>query len=98
MEHVAGVQLVKAWSKMDPMQHFDCVRGLAGHLREITKLSFPAYGSIYFDTAPLHASQKIHLKEGFCIGPATSPDYWLGTPEEERYYSRRPHNRGPCKL
>jgi hypothetical protein len=98
MEHVDGIQLVKKWSDMDPLQHFDCVRSLTALMREMMKLSFPAYGGIYFDTAPLHQSEKIHLKNGFCIGPVTSPEYWPGAPEEKRFYSRRPPNRGPCKF
>jgi hypothetical protein len=97
MEHVAGVQLVKEWPKMDPLQHLGCVKDLTGYLRETTRLVFPAYGSIYFDTAPLRSSQKIPLKNGYCIGPVTSPEYWPGAPDEKRFYLRRPPNRGPCK-
>ncbi len=97
MSHVTGDQLHTVWPKLDPRLHFSSVKALVDYMCQLSKLSFPAYGSIYFEDGPLSSSEMIVIGDGFCIGPSCHPEYWPGTPGEPRSYTRRSPNRGPCK-
>lgn len=96
MEHVDGVQLRQQWETMNPLTHLLCVESLAKLLKELNLLQFPAYGSIYFDSAPVHDSQRVPLSDGFFIGPSLAHRYWPECgPGLDRWYQRRRPNRGP---
>ncbi|KAI9685875.1 MAG: hypothetical protein M1822_004153 [Bathelium mastoideum] len=64
-------------------------------VKEMAKLQFPAYGSLYFADAPIDPSSKVDLRNGFCIGPHCATQYWCLGPKESRFYTRRKPNRGP---
>ncbi|TVY71537.1 Altered inheritance of mitochondria protein [Lachnellula suecica] len=97
MSHVTGDQLHTVWPKLDPRLHFSSVKALVDYMCQLSKLSFPAYGSIYFEDGPLSSSEMIVIGDGFCIGPSCHPEYWPGTPGEPRSYTRRSPNRGPWR-
>jgi hypothetical protein len=98
MEHVSGVQLHEKWNVMNAVQQMLCVKSVATLVKEMAKLQFPAYGSLYFSDAPINSSLKLDLSNGFCIGPHCATQYWFSEPGESRIYDRSKPNRGPCKL
>ncbi|KAK3349526.1 kinase-like domain-containing protein [Lasiosphaeria hispida] len=96
MQHVEGVQLRDRWDAMSPQEHLLCVKSLALLVKEMHLLQFPAYGSIYFDSASVDARHRIPLLDGFFIGPSLAHRYWAEcAPGEGRWYKRRQPNRGP---
>lgn len=98
MEHASGAQLHEKWNMMNTLQQMLCVKSAATVVKEMAKLQFPAYGSLYFADAPINPSLKLDLSNGFCIGPHCATQYWCLEPGESRYYDRRKPNQGPCKL
>jgi hypothetical protein len=96
MEHVPGVQLHGKWSSMNPHQHMLCVKNVSFLVVEMSKLKFPAYGSLYFADALIDDKSKIDISEGFCIGPHYGTQYSDCNVEEQRLYDKKPPNRGPC--
>lgn len=98
MEHVPGVQLHGKWPSMTPHQHMLCIKNVTFMLAEMAKLPFPAYGSLYFDDAPIESGSRIEFVEGFCIGPHVGTEYWDCNAGEYRFYERTRPNKGPCKL
>ncbi|KAF2442983.1 serine/threonine protein kinase [Karstenula rhodostoma CBS 690.94] len=95
MEHASGVQLHEKWNTMNTLQQMLCVKSVATLVKEMAKLKFPAYGSLYFADAPINPSLKLDLSDGFCIGPHCGTQYWCLEPGESRYYERRKPNQGP---
>ncbi|KAK0631176.1 hypothetical protein B0T17DRAFT_530316 [Bombardia bombarda] len=96
MQHVEGVQLRDRWDAMSPQEHLLCVKSLALLAKEMYSLQFPAYGSIYFDSASVDARYRIPLLDGFFIGPSLAHRYWAEcAPGQGRWYTRRQPNRGP---
>lgn len=98
MEHVSGVPLHEKWNTMNSLQQMLFVKSAATLVREMAKLHFPAYGSLYFANAPINPSLKLELSGEFCIGPHCASQYWCLEPGESRFYDRRKPNQGPCKL
>lgn len=98
MEHASGVQLHGKWNTMDTLQKMLCVKSAATLVKDMARLQFPVYGSLYFADAPIHPSLKVDLSDGFCIGPHCGAHYWSLEPGESRYYERKKANQGPCKL
>ncbi|TEY53303.1 hypothetical protein BOTCAL_0249g00140 [Botryotinia calthae] len=76
MHHVAGVPLRERWPSMSGSQYPKCVQAICMTMQQLAALEFPAYGSIYFEDAPLGSEVKIPLSDGFCIGPHCSTVYW----------------------
>ncbi|KAI9708750.1 MAG: hypothetical protein M1820_003705 [Bogoriella megaspora] len=95
MEHATGVPLHEKWNAMNELQKMLCVKSAAILVKEMAKLPFPAYGSLYFANAPINSSSKVNLSNGFCIGPHCATRYWCLEPGEFRFYDRRKPNRGP---
>ncbi|KIJ34859.1 hypothetical protein M422DRAFT_263043 [Sphaerobolus stellatus SS14] len=54
----------------------------------------PAYGSLYFNDAPIDPQHKIIFGD-FCVRPHVSPNYWDCNVDEIRYYNHRKSNKGP---
>ena len=97
MEHAAGVHLYEKWNEMSFQQQISLVKSAANIVKEMAKLEFPIYGSLYFTNAPIDPALKLNLCENFCIGPHCGTQYWCCEPGESRSYDRRKPNRGPCK-
>jgi hypothetical protein len=76
MEHASGVQLHTHWPSMNGRQHLDCIQQLMGYMRELSRLTFPAYGCLYFTDAPLSNAPKVDIGDGFCVGPNCHPESW----------------------
>jgi hypothetical protein len=98
MEHFSGVQLHGKWPSMSTHQHMLYVKSLAGLVKEMVNLKFPAYGSLYFADAPIDPTSKIDFIEGFCVGPYCGAPVWPCSPVELRSYDERMSHWGPCKL
>ena len=97
MDYAEGVQLGHRWDTMSPREHLLCVKSLTLIVKDLYSLQFPAYGSIYFDDAPVDKKHRIPLIGGFFIGPSLSHKYWPECdPGQARWYQRRQPNRGPC--
>ncbi len=97
MEHAPGVPLDEQWPSMNTHQHMLCVKAVSMAVVEMAKLSFPAYGSLYFADAPIDTMHKIPFADGLVIAPHCGPQYWDCTPTEPRFFEERPPNRGPCE-
>ncbi|EEP77358.1 predicted protein [Uncinocarpus reesii 1704] len=88
-EHVDGAQLHGQWPQMTSSEHMHCTKDLSFKLRDMATLEFPAYGNIYFADAPIDATSKIPLEDGFCIGPYCNPLFWnCGAGDMEMYDER----------
>lgn len=96
MEHVRGIQLADAWSRMDGQQRVRCVGSICQQMREIVNIDFPVYGSLYHADAPIATASKVALDHRFCIGPHCGAMYWDCDPNEPRNYEEVTANRGPC--
>lgn len=96
MEYAPGVQLHEIWPQMDSLQHMQCVQSLTLLVKELHDLTFPAYGSIYFDNDFIDTTHRIPLNSNFFIGPHCSLRYFPCYPGDQRSYGRRPPNQGPC--
>ncbi|EFR01815.1 hypothetical protein MGYG_04815 [Nannizzia gypsea CBS 118893] len=99
MEHAGGVLLQKAWIDMPVDKKIKCTGSICTSIFPITKLDFPAYGSLYFSDSPFldaGSKQKLDADHRYCIGPhcrsSTYRDYNVG---ESRYYRFEKPNRGP---
>lgn len=97
MEHAPGIQLAEIWPQMDSFHHMRCVESLTAVVEKLHHLKFPAYGSIYLDNDFIEAAKRFPLNGNFFIGPHCSTRYFGCYPGDERNYSRRPSNQGPCK-
>ncbi|RMZ79907.1 hypothetical protein DV738_g3067, partial [Chaetothyriales sp. CBS 135597] len=95
MEHAVGVQLHQQWPSMTAAKQLDVVKALGHFAREMYKLQFPAFGSLYFADAPVEKDRLIPIGGGFSVGPHCGTRYWPGQPGDERSYQRRPPNHGP---
>ncbi|KAI7780491.1 Altered inheritance of mitochondria protein 9 [Diaporthe eres] len=95
MEYAPGVQLHEIWPQMDSLQHMQCVQDLTLLVKELHDLTFPAYGSIYFDNDFIDTTHRIPLNSNFFIGPHCSSRYFPCYPGDQRSYGRRPPNQGP---
>lgn len=95
MEHAAGIQLQQKWPYMSGDQKVGCIDAIYKKLREMADINFPAYGSLYFSTAPLGSFTRLPLDGGFCLGPHCGTRYWdCG---DRRYYQHTVPNQGPCE-
>lgn len=96
MEHAPGVLSSEKWSSMNCLQRLLCVKNLSFLIVEMAKITFPAYGSLYFDNAHTVSKSKIESGKGFCIGPYCNRPYWDRDVIEPRFYDKRLPHRGPC--
>ncbi|RMY88948.1 hypothetical protein D0862_10320, partial [Hortaea werneckii] len=97
LEHAAGDLLHNRWNEMSSLQHLEVIQSISRMIGQMTKLGFPAFGSIYFQDAPVDAALKIMFEDGFCIGPHCGPVYWNCSPGEGSLYGNRGYDHGPWK-
>ncbi|KAI1126050.1 kinase-like domain-containing protein [Nemania abortiva] len=95
MDHVPGVQLRRIWPEMTTHQHMLCVKNLTKLVKQMNDMEFPAYGSIFFCDGPIDTASYVQLTDEFCIGPSCDSRYWPCIPGDQRFYTRKPPNRGP---
>lgn len=94
MDHAGGVQLHSKWPGMSGHERTKCIGAIYETLKDLPKLEFPAYGSLYL--ADGIAGDSIRLPDhDFCIGPSCRQRYWDST--YPQYFARVESNRGPCK-
>jgi len=97
LEKVAGRQLNEVWDKMTGRQRFRLVTCLAQFDAELSKIRFPAYGSLYHratskeETAAL--SPDIDPKHQYCVGPVVRPSTGANT---TRHDGDLDNMSGPC--
>lgn len=98
MEHADGVPLDQTWPDMSVPQRVKCVGSICQQIMEMSKIDFPAYGSLYFSDAPFLQGQSVHrVDEKYCIGPSCGVIYWDCDVGHAKYYHYAKPNRGPCK-
>ena len=98
IEHADGVPLDQAWPKMSVPQRVKCVGSLCKQITAMSKIDFPAYGSLYFSDAPFLQDESIQrVDEKYCIGPSCGVIYWDRDIGHPKYYHYAKPNRGPCK-
>ena len=96
LEAIPGIPLKDVWNKMTASQHIGCIRSISLLCRQICKLEFPAYGSLYLKAnAPAMA---VDLDGTFCVGPLCSPQQWDCSIENSTGTSAKPGHRGPCMV
>ncbi|RMD44663.1 hypothetical protein DV735_g483, partial [Chaetothyriales sp. CBS 134920] len=95
MEHATGVQLDQQWPSMTAAKQLEAVKALGHFCREMYKLQFPAFGSLYFADPPVEKSSLIPIGDGFFVGPhwTTHEQYCLGLVDAG--YSRVPPTTPP---
>jgi len=99
MDHVPGVQLSSCWDGMSSVEHFHIVKSISNMIGQMAALELPAYGSIYFQDAPIDQALKLQFEDGFCIGPHCDPVQWNCNPGESGIYEQIDHShRRPSKL
>jgi hypothetical protein len=98
MEHAPGVNLHHRWETMNSEQRMRVVQSLGLMCKQMASLQFPAYGSLYFSGRGVPNSDEFPVSDEYSIGPHCGNRYWQTTPGDNRWYDRRPPNRGPCKL
>ncbi|KAI7028389.1 hypothetical protein KC355_g1 [Hortaea werneckii] len=97
MEHAAGDRLHNRWDEMSSLQHLQVIQSISRMIGQMTSPEFPAFGSIYFQDAPLDPALKIQFKDGFCIGPHCGSVYWNCGPSESSLYGNYGYDHGPWK-
>lgn len=97
MEKVPGVQIFKKWDEMGEHNRISLIKRLTQWERELFEIQFPAYGSLYYQSAldkiemiPLDSS--IDPEGEYCIGPSCDPS-WLLRPGQ----SLLDVHCGPCR-
>ncbi|KAL4920790.1 kinase-like domain-containing protein [Aspergillus aurantiobrunneus] len=81
MERVPGVQIFKKWEGMGESNRISFIKGLTQWEHELSKIEFPAYGSLYYksfltDSEMIALDPSIDPAGKFCIGPSCDPS-WL---------------------
>lgn len=95
MNHAGGVKLHQKWADIPAHERIKCIGAIYETLKDLAKLKFPAYGSLYF-TDEMMGQSSIELQDSaFCIGPSSRSRYWDYT--DPQYFERVLPNRGPCK-
>lgn len=98
MDHADGIELRKVWFELDSTVQIDCIVKITEKLTDMTRLTFPAYGSLYLrGSLAVDLESQVSIDQEFCIGPHCGKTYWDCTPGEKRYYDREAPNRGPCE-
>lgn len=82
---------------MTGLEHIQCIQSISMAIKEMAKLEFPTYGSLYLADAPINGSLKIRFEEGFCIGPHCGSVFWNSAPGENVLYGNSGHDHGPCE-
>ncbi|RMZ30115.1 hypothetical protein D0859_05782 [Hortaea werneckii] len=95
MEHAAGDQLHNLWNEMSSLQHLAVIQSISRMIGQMTNLKFPAFGSIYFQDAPVEPAMKFTFEDGFCIGPHCGPVYWNCSPGEGSLYGNNGYDHDP---
>ncbi|KAK2764527.1 hypothetical protein FQN54_009222 [Arachnomyces sp. PD_36] len=96
MEHANGVPLDRAWPKMSVPQRVKCVGSICKQIMPMSKIDFPAYGSIYFSNATfLRDESTKKVDENYRIGPSCGVRYWDCDIGHTKYYHYGKPNRGP---
>lgn len=98
MEHAAGVQLHQRWPTMDLSERLHCIRNIFLTLKDLAKLKFSTYGSLYLADAPLLSGLKLAEDPEFCIGPHCGTMFWDCNPGQPMWYHDIEPNQGPCKF
>ena len=98
MDHVPSVQLSSCWDKMSSTENLCLIKFISDMIGQMAALEFPAYGSIYFQDAPIDPALKTRFEDGFCIGPSCNPVLWKCRPGEAEVYWNSGQSHGSCKL
>jgi hypothetical protein len=95
LEKVPGIQLSQVWNELNVVEHLNLIKSISGFCRELCKVDFPAYGSLYFnDDKPPGA---IEVDSTFCIGPLTAAHQWGCVFDSEPDAGNLQMYQGPCK-
>lgn len=100
MEKAPGTQLYKKWGDMDEITKLHLTTHLTELEGEMTKIRFPANGSLYLcesmteDDTWIALEQEMDPSGLFCIGPSCERA-WNAHIKAQSLHSR--FNRGPCR-
>lgn len=98
MDHAEGIELRKVWFELDSNVQSHCIVEITEKLTDMTRVTFPAYGSLYLRGSPaVDLESQVPIDQEFCIGPHCGKTYWDCTAGENRNYDCRAPDRGPCK-
>ncbi|EFW19952.1 conserved hypothetical protein [Coccidioides posadasii str. Silveira] len=100
MEHAGGVALQEVWDGLPLDKKVKTIGAICTRIAPISKLDFPAYGSLYFADAAfldVDSKQKLENDSTFCVGPHCRSTFWDCNVGEPRYYTYKEPNRGPWR-
>jgi len=75
MDAVPGVALNAVWGQMSGVQHLQCIQSISKVAQALCRLDFPAFGSLYFNTAD-RPTRALPLDDKYCLGPVCAPQHW----------------------
>ena len=96
MEAVSGVPLQSLWSRMNGLQHIQCIVSIGKLAKDLYSLEFVNFGSLYFDTRDRPAG-AISLGQKYCIGPNCARQHWGYNQAAAVRYNVVEGRQGPCK-
>lgn len=97
MEKAPGIQLFQKWNKMAELEQFELIQALARLEGELSRLSFPANGSLYLRESisnGIPLNRESDPSGDFCIGQSCERD-WSG--EKDTTVAKSLFNSGPCR-
>jgi hypothetical protein len=84
MEKVAGVPLSEKWRCISNLQRYKLIERVVDVEKELARIRFPAYGSLYLrdslgkDSPRCLLNSSLDPSESFCIGPLCERSGWAG--------------------
>lgn len=97
MDYIGSIRLQERWATMNAVEHLKCTKALCDIIADMSKIQFPAYGSLYFTNA-MSSGIPIEQSPEFCIGPHCGADFWNCDPYERSRYGNSNRDHGPCKF
>ena len=98
MQKAPGIQLFSQWDKMAEIQQFKLIQALTKLEGELTRLQFPAHGSLYLrgslDDSVVPLDHDVDPTQQYCIGQSCERG-WSSQNDTMKMQSL--FKSGPCK-
>nr|POE77970.1 altered inheritance of mitochondria protein 9, mitochondrial [Quercus suber] len=95
MDAIHGVSLKDVWGQMTGVQHIQCIDSIGKIAKQICALDFPAFGSLYFNTANKPRG-ALPFNSKYCIRPHCAPQHWGCSVEKPTLLNAPGGSQGPC--
>lgn len=81
---------------MTGLQHLECIESLGKVAKELCRLDFTAFGSLYL-SASSSPKGALPLDDRFCIGPHSGRQHWGADVDNLGRLNMSGNLQGPCK-